>query len=342
MVAFRQKRIDYRTIYTGQHRETVDELMSDFSLPRPDHTLYDGPDITRTFQVIPWAVRVMWNFFRMRKRIVAPGQGNIFLVHGDTLSTVLGALMGRLTGNSVGHLESGLRSFRLFNPFPEELQRLATFALSKVYFCPGQWALNNLRKYSGNKVDIKYNTLIDSLHLALSRDDVPVPEKPARPYCIVSIHRYENISRRASLIRVIQLIERAAERYVVVFILHPPTIAHLNKFNLMSRLRSNPGIELRQRYSYVRFIKLLVGSEFIITDGGSNQEESSYLGHPCLLMRSVTERIEGLKQNVVVSDFRQGTLDNFISRYQEYRRPMGDMEYSPSAIVAEYVQQHYS
>ncbi len=338
IMAVKTARFGFRVIFTGQHKETVDELMGDFGLPSPDFTLYDGPDITRTAQIVPWMLKVMWTFFRMRKRILVKNERNIFLVHGDTISTVLGAIMGRLTRQTVGHLESGLRSFRLFDPFPEELQRLATFALSQVYFCPGQWALNNLKKYSGEKIDIRYNTLIDSLRLAMMREDLKAPDFPQKPFCLVSIHRYENISRRNSLLKVIKLVEKIANSFLVVFVLHPPTIVHLKKFGLLSRLENNHNIELRPRYSYVRFIKLLAQSEFIVTDGGSNQEECSYLGHPCLLMRAVTERVEGLNKNVVVSDFQLGTVDSFIAHYSDYRRPAVQAAVSPSELVLEYLR----
>jgi len=341
MVEMQKRRIEYIFIFTGQHKETINELRMDFGVKAPDITLYHGKDITRIYQMIPWAILVLWKYFTVKNRLIKKSQKNIFLVHGDTISTVLGALMGKMACGEVAHLESGLRSFHLFNPFPEELQRLATFSLADIYFCPGAWAMSNLASRKGEKVNIFQNTLLDAISIVQKKELIKKPDLPKEKFCIVSLHRFENIVAKRNLIRVIRLVEMVAEKIQVVFVLHPPTVVHLKKFNLLSLLKKNPSIELRERYSYSRFIQLLVKSEFVITDGGSNQEECYYLGHPCILFRSVTERQEGLGGNVVISKFSHESIKDFALNYSRYKFPAVKMKKSPTEIMIRYLVRRY-
>ena len=90
----------------------------------------------------------------------------IVLVHGDTASTLIGAILGKTAGLKVGHIESGLRSRRLLHPFPEEIIRLMTFLLSDLYFCADDWAVGNLRRLRGIKINTGGNTLLDAVRIA--------------------------------------------------------------------------------------------------------------------------------------------------------------------------------
>src|SRR5207253_1313520 len=95
---------------------------------------------------------------------------------------------------------------------------------------------------------------------------------------IASIHRFENIFNEAQLARVVSMIETAAARFPIVFVLHPSTRKKLTQFGLMGRLENNPNIEMAARMGYVEFVRLMQGTRFVLTDGGGNQEELSYLG----------------------------------------------------------------
>ena len=101
---------------------------------------------------------------------------DIFVVHGDTFSTVLGSIIAKILRGKVAHIESGLRSFNILHPFPEELNRIITFKLTDIYYCPNDWAVNNLRKYKGIKINTQLNTLYDSLQLAIKSIDNDTPD----------------------------------------------------------------------------------------------------------------------------------------------------------------------
>ena len=107
-------------------------------------------------------------------------------VHGDTMTTVLGSVMGRSLRSTVAHIEGGLRSYDLRHPFPEELNRKLATALSRIHYAPGPWAASNLR--GGEIVDTGSNTIRDSLELVT--DDEPSVTLPGQPFGIVSLHRF--------------------------------------------------------------------------------------------------------------------------------------------------------
>ena len=108
--------------------------------------------------------------------------------------------------------------------------------------------------------------------------------------------------------------------------------------NFPSPLAGNKRILLKKRYSYFKFIKLLNGSQFVISDGGSNQEELSYMGKPTLLFRRVTERIEGLKENVIISNFEMGKVLDFVENYKKFESPAKQVPISPSKIIVNYLR----
>ncbi|OGW42636.1 MAG: hypothetical protein A2132_01665 [Nitrospirae bacterium RBG_16_43_11] len=337
MVALKERGIDYVYISTGQHKETMHELHQNFDIREPDLRLYNGEDITGVCQMALWSIRIITKILVNKRLLLKDNRRGIVLVHGDTFSTLLGALLGKLLRLKVAHIESGLRSFNIFHPFPEEITRILTFSLTDYYFCPGDWAVRNIEKYRGYKINTTMNTLYDSLRLAMENEDHIKIDIPDTPYSVATIHRYENIFHRDKLKRVVDIVLNISERVKVLFILHPPTRKNLEKFGLYEILHKNKNIELRPRYDYFEFIKLMQNSEFIISDGGSNQEESYYMGQPCLLLRKATERTEGLGENVVLSNYDDKILEEFIKKYKKYKTDPVMGPESPSKIIVDFL-----
>lgn len=334
MLRLQERGIPYTFILTGQHRETMDDLRENFSIKSPDVVLHSGRDILSVPSMLVWFMKLSLKTLLFRTAVFQGEnrKNSTVLIHGDTASTLLGAVMGRIAGLKVAHVESGLRSFDLWNPFPEELTRIITFHLSHIYFCPGQWAVDNLKKFRGIKINTGHNTLLDALNLALKATPhgTVVPD---RPYCVATVHRFENLCSRSALERTVSLIETIARHIRVVFIIHPVTDRRLIRFNLKERLADNPAIDLHPRYDYFTFIRLLDRSAFLVSDGGSNQEESFYLGKPCLLLRKTTERTEGVKGNVVISDYDEGRVTDFVENYDRYRTSPFRGASSPADII---------
>ncbi len=333
MRALHREEIPYNFIFTGQHKDTIEELRNSFHIKEPDITLYQGRDIVSIPAMIYWSIRILFTTLLNKTNIFKDDREGIVIIHGDTISTLLGALMGKLARLNVGHVESGLRSFRIFHPFPEELTRILTFRFCDYFFCPGEWATNNLKKYKGKKINTRVNTLFDSLKWAVGNPNQIGVKIPQEKYCIISIHRYENLNTRSKILNIVKIVERIATHIKVLFFLHPVTEKKLHLYGFYTRLKENLQLELRPRYSYFQFIKLLHGSEFMVTDGGSNQEECSYLGKPCLLLRKATERQEGLGKNVCLSQMKDSVIDDFIRGYLRFSTPSLQEERTPSSII---------
>jgi UDP-N-acetylglucosamine 2-epimerase (non-hydrolysing) len=340
MKLLQEKNINYNYISTGQHKDTMDDIHNNFGIKAPDYRLYEGRDITSVIQMTDWGIRIILRTLRNKCEIFNNDSNGIVLVHGDTFSTLLGAIMGKLAGLKVAHIESGLRSFNLFHPFPEEITRVLTFKLADYMFCPGEWALNNLDKYSGKAVNTELNTLYDSLRQALTTigriSDIEIPYDA---YGVVTLHRFENIYNKESLGRVITIIEKLSKKKKLLFIMHKPTLINIKKYGYIERLERNTNIQLRPRYDYFQFIKLIMNAKFVISDGGSNQEECYYLGKPILLLRKATERREGLGRNCVLSEYNDAVIDEFIDNIDKYQFGLLDSRTSPSEIIIEYCGQ---
>jgi UDP-N-acetylglucosamine 2-epimerase (non-hydrolysing) len=236
--------------------------------------------------------------------------------------------MGRLLRVPSAHIESGLRSFDLRHPFPEELNRRLTSRLASIHYAPGAWAAGNLRRR--DVVDTGSNTIVDSLALV---EDAPLPvQAPADgPFGVVSLHRYELLNDRALLIRTLGTLREAAERTPLLFVDHSVTAAALARCGLDGvfddRLLRVP------RLRFADFVRLERASAFVVTDSGGSQEECFYLDRPCLVHRVRTERQEGLGENVVLSGMRDEALREFLADPSRHRRRSPLPATSPSDVI---------
>lgn len=333
-------------VYTGQHKESMDDLCRDFQLTTRWHSLYHHSQEVKTIHhAVFWLARMGLNIL-IKPASLLPNYKtklaeDVIVIHGDTLSTLLGALIGKRLAIKVAHVEAGLRSFNLFNPFPEEIIRRLTTFLSDIAFCPGSWAVNNLSAHKHLvKINTHCNTIADSLGLALEKNHLRnAGEDADKDYGVVSLHRFENIFFTDTFKQIIEQLIWVAQYYPLIFVLHPATRKRLLTTGLISKLQNHPNIALRERSGYVDFVGLLSGSQFVITDGGSNQEELSLLGIPAFLMRKTTERQEGLNHNVCLGELSFDKLKQFINERRNSPRHSKDatfeQTYSPSILITD-------
>lgn len=337
MLECQKRGLEWRWIYTAQHKETIQQTLEFFGLPNPHYVVIRRSDEAKTISGLGgWFLRMVASLPRSRKILAGyTGKDHIVLTHGDTTTTFLGALMGRLTRTHVMHVESGLRSFNLFNPFPEEINRLITFRLSDYFACPGDWALSNVERFKGVKINTLQNTQMDVLKFGLENLDKATITLPETKYVVLSSHRYENVFDKERFEKIIQAGELAADKYKVIMPQHPVTGVQIDKFGFRERLASNKNIILMPRLEYENYLKAIVGAEFVMTDGGGNQEELYHLGKPTLLLRDETERKEGLGTTAVISKLDLEVIRNFIEDYQDYRHARVKVEVSPTDIIVD-------
>lgn len=268
------------------------------------------------------------------------------IVHGDTASSLVGSLSAKLCGLKILHVESGLRSYNFFQPFPEEICRFITSKLADYHFCPNDWAVNNLQNNRGEKVNTINNTSLEALHqgIKLKKYSKEIKELIDRKekYFLLVIHRQENLLFKKDFAkRVIFTAHKFAKKNLkCVFVMHKLTENFLKEQNLYSHIINNKNIILLPRTPYLEFINTINHSEFLLTDGGSNQEESYYLGKPTLILRNVTERIEGLGENVILMKENFVTLKSFLKNYLKYQRDkISKPEVLPSKIIVDKIRE---
>ncbi len=263
-------------------------------------------------------------------------QGAYMVIHGDTVSTMMGAMVGKKLGMIVCHVEAGLRSHNLFNPFPEEIDRLVSSRMSEIHFAPGDEPAKNLKNAKGQVVNTKQNTLIDSLRFSENIPvDINIAEILSDDYFVFVMHRQENLANKKFVCDVAAEIINVSKQYKCVLILHEITKNAFKKFGIMDMLDKEDNIILQPRVDYFDFMKLLKNARFVITDGGSNQEELFYMNKPCLIMRKTTERREGLGKNARLFNGDASDIRKFVSEYKNNKREVsGILNERPSQLIA--------
>lgn len=337
MLECEKRKLKWRWVYTAQHKETMEQTLDTFGLPKPDYTVVRWQTEAKSMgKMWYWFLKMLLALPRSRKILAGyTGKKHIVLTHGDTLTTWLAALMAKLTRTKVMHVESGLRSFNLWKPFPEEINRLITFRLADYYACPGIWAVNNLSKYKGVKINTKDNTQVDTVRFGLANADKADFKLPNRKYVVASLHRYENIFKKDRFEQIIKELEFVARKFKLLIVQHPATFIQLDKFGFRERLEKNKNIELLPRLEYLPFIRAVKHAEFVITDGGGNQEELYHMGKPTLIFRDETERQEGLGTTALISKLEHKEIEAFIENYKKYAHQPTSSENSPANIIVE-------
>lgn len=292
-----------------------------------------------------WTARAFFSLLiGMRTNVHGLDKSNsLFIVHGDTVSSLMGSLVAFLYGLKLVHIESGLRSYSFFEPFPEEFCRFIISRLADIHFCPNAWSVGNLSPVKGEKVNTYENTLIEIFSYVIKQKSrhpfVRRIQKEGKKYFVMVTHRQEHVlfhrDKTKELLRFV--LKQVQKDITCLFLVHDISAGFVQSLELLIPEEAADNIIKLDRLPYGDFMHLLVGSEFMITDGGSNQEEMYYMGKPCLILRNRTERTEGLGKNVVLSKNRHTTIRHFLRNYHKYVRPRVAMHIPPSSIIVDYL-----
>lgn len=330
-------------VASGQNDLKKSRIMQIISLNGKFVELSRESEIEKTARgLMKWFVKTWCNAVKQIERELdaVDFKGAPMVVHGDTVSTFMGALVGKKLGCKVCHVEAGLRSHHLFNPFPEEIDRLLTSRVTRLHFAPGEEAIQNLTHAKGRVINTQYNTILDSLKY--SRNMPVISEYLEKildmDYFVFVMHRQENLANKEFVRQVVNRVkELTINGRSCVLILHKITEFALENLGVLSELRENKSFILLPRVDYFDFMKLLDGACYVITDGGSNQEELYYMGKPCLIMRKTTERREGIGKNAVLFDGNIEQITIFGREYHKYEIMSREPKESPADIIAKWL-----
>jgi UDP-N-acetylglucosamine 2-epimerase (non-hydrolysing) len=317
---------------TAQHRALLDQVLGLFDI-EPDEDL----NLMRDGQTLAgFAARALeavggW---------LESEDVDCVLVQGDTTSAFMGAMAAFYRRVPVGHVEAGLRTFRKYEPYPEESNRRLTDHVADLHFAPTELAASNLRAegIDPRSIHITGNTVVDAVlwvRQMVGRDGLvpPVPVAPERTLVTATIHRRENFG--APLNRICGALGTLVERnqnVEVVIPVHPnPSVRPV----ILRALGGRDRIRLIDPPNYLQFIALLMASDVVVTDSGGVQEEAPVLGKPTLVLRQVTERPEGVEAGAarvvgdapetIVSEIERLLEDDEYHRgFAQTRSPYGD------------------
>lgn len=307
IVECESRALTVKLLMTGQHRETMDDLIGEFGIKTPPAYAMSSAERDSVISLMAWLPGAFFGVRRSLGGLTLHDSRLFVLVHGDTLSTLLGAAAAKSIGARIVHLESGLTSGNLLDPFPEEICRRLVFHLTDVAMCPSESAALNMKRYRGVRCfDTQGNTILDSVRVALQA----VSASAESAYAVVSLHRFQNLYDAGRLSALVNVVLDIAREVEVHFVLHPATRKRLSQLSLMRFLENAPNVRLHPRMGYTSFLGLAAAAEFVLTDGGSNQEELAAMGVPTIIMRPRTERSDGLGGNAILeADVHQGVVD---------------------------------
>ena len=332
----------YHLLDLSQHASLTGKILDDFGLTPIVTTLgKSNTSVTTYAQAITWLAKGLWQLIAHRRDLYQRlflGQGGITLLHGDTLSTLVGLYFARTAGIKTALIEAGLSSGKLFDPFPEEWTRRHCGRKVDYLFPPDTTSEKWLRKKNSEQkiFNTGYNTGRDSLYLIAARHAI-YSEMPRNEdsYGIATLHRLETLSSKRRLVRAIRHIVNIAARLGKIrFYLHSPTEHALKRFQLMKEIQSSSYIELHPLKPYPEFIRSIIEAKFILTDGGSIQEEASYLNKPCLILRNRTERGEGIGSNVMLTNWNiDQDIKHLLNACSHPDTPSHSLDMSASRII---------
>jgi UDP-N-acetylglucosamine 2-epimerase (non-hydrolysing) len=322
--------VETRVALTGQHTTLVDQALEIFAV-EPDYDL----DIMQEGQSL---YGVMYGALDGLKDIVREVDPDVVLVQGDTATVFAGALVGFFERVRVGHVEAGLRSHDKWAPYPEEALRRMTDVLADYCFAPTPWASSELlsENVRADRIYVTGNTVVDALLSVADREHSignaslrSIVEDDASRLVLLTAHRRESFGEplREVFGAVLDLVGRAPDAHVL-YPVHPNPNVRGPAGELLG---AHERVHLTEPLDYLDLIAAIRHADLILTDSGGIQEEAPTFGTPVLVLRSVTERPEGIDAGVaeLVGTERETIVERALAklaagRPTEMANPYGD------------------
>ncbi|HCG2270642.1 TPA: UDP-N-acetylglucosamine 2-epimerase (non-hydrolyzing) [Staphylococcus aureus] len=284
-----EKMLEPIVVVTAQHREMLDSVLSTFEI-KPKYDL----NIMKSGQTLS---EITSKSITQLEQVIQLEKTDMVLVHGDTMTTFAGGLAAFYNQVPIGHVEAGLRSYDKYSPFPEEVNRQLVGVLADLHFAPTKNAASHLLsegKYSESVV-VTGNTAIDAMKYTVDdnyKSNI-MDKYHDKKFILMTAHRRENIGQPME--NIFKAVRRLIDEYTDLALVYP---MHKNpKVREVAQkiLGSHDRIELIEPLDVVDFHNFAKKSYFILTDSGGIQEEAPSFNKPVLVLRSVTERPEGVE-----------------------------------------------
>jgi UDP-N-acetylglucosamine 2-epimerase (non-hydrolysing) len=274
---------------TGQHKQMLDQMLEDMQIT-PDYELHLMRDRQSLPNLTSRAVTAL-------SEVLSTDKPAAVVVQGDTTSCMCGALAAFYHGVAVAHVEAGLRSGHLEDPFPEELNRRLVAQMTRWHFAPTMRAAENLHREGvlSNSVEITGNTGIDNLHWVLDRGLGRSAFRTTSRHILVTLHRRENQGQvMRDLAETIGCIATRGDVEILLPLHKSPAVREV----IGPVLSAARNVTLTEPLDYFDFTASMADSDLVLTDSGGVQEEAPSLGKPVLVLRETTERPEAIEAGV--------------------------------------------
>ena len=344
-------RQDALLICSAQHNKGLEKVHDQLNI-HPDIYLSNGwfgDDVKTIPQMLGVMLQVhakyLFKIKEIKNRIKTHDKRrkteSISIVHGDTLTTLVGSYLSKLLGLPLAHVEAGLRTHDWKSPFPEEIDRRVAGKLARIHYTPNEEAKKNLidERVKGEIIDTKYNTAKDAIEnsrffLSDNYKKLKLPKK----YCLVLLHRTELIENKDELEKILSVInEYASPERPVVFTEHSTTAKKMNLYKFEKYLQKD-GIKVIPKQAYFDFMEIVRNADVIVTDGGGLQEDAYFLGIPTIIHRKVSERPDGIGINAEISHFDVEKVRKFLNNHKSKKSLQRETKnISPSEIVVKHL-----
>ncbi|OQQ73995.1 UDP-N-acetylglucosamine 2-epimerase (non-hydrolyzing) [Ligilactobacillus salivarius] len=334
------QRFEAITTVSAQHREMLDQVLDIFHI-KPDYDL----NIMHARQTL---TDITSNVLINLDKILKEAKPDIVLVHGDTTTTFAASVAAFYNQIPIGHVEAGLRTWEKYSPYPEEMNRQMTDAMTDLYFAPTNQSKANLLKenHKEDNIYITGNTAIDALKQTVDKEyhhDILDKASPDNKLILLTMHRREN--QGEPMRRVFKVIREVVESREDVEVIYPVHLSPAVQEAAKEILGNTERIHLISPLDVVDFHNLAARSYFIMTDSGGVQEEAPSLGKPVLVLRDTTERPEGVEAGTLklvgtesekVKEEMEELLDNDAEyqRMAQAKNPYGDGKASERILDA--------
>ena len=334
------QRFEAITTVSAQHREMLDQVLDIFHI-KPDYDL----NIMHARQTL---TDITSNVLINLDKILKEAKPDIVLVHGDTTTTFAASVAAFYNQIPIGHVEAGLRTWEKYSPYPEEMNRQMTDAMTDLYFAPTNQSKANLLKenHKEDNIFITGNTAIDALKQTVDKEyhhDILDKVSPDNKLILLTMHRREN--QGEPMRRVFKVIREVVESREDVEVIYPVHLSPVVQEVAKEILGNTERIHLISPLDVVDFHNLAARSYFIMTDSGGVQEEAPSLGKPVLVLRDTTERPEGVEAGTLKlvgteSEKVKKEMEELLDNDAEYQRmaqaknPYGDGKASERILDA--------